>query len=53
MENSPFAVQLEFLSFEELVEWSKKEPEAFFHTAGNFWFWPGHGNMIKGKLLVF
>ena len=32
---------------------SKKEPEAFFHTAGNFWFWTGHGTMIKDKLLVF
>lgn len=32
---------------------SKKEPEAFFHTPGNFWFWTGHGTMIKNKLLVF
>ena len=35
--------------------WDKsgKEPQAFFHTPGNFWFWTGHGVMIKDQLLIF
>ena len=35
--------------------WDKsgKEPQAFFHTTGNFWFWTGHGVMIKDKLIIF
>ena len=35
--------------------WDKsgKEPQAFFHTPGKFWFWTGHGVMVKDQLLVF
>lgn len=32
---------------------TERKPEAFFHIPGNFWFWTGHGIMIKDKLLVF
>lgn len=32
---------------------SGKKPEAFFHTSGEFWFWTGHGAMIKDRLIVF
>lgn len=32
---------------------SGKKPEAFFHQPGKFWFWTGHGVMIKDKLLIF
>lgn len=28
-------------------------PGAFFHQQGDFWYWTGHGTMIKDKLLVF
>lgn len=31
----------------------RKKPEAFFHLPGKFWFWTGHGVMIKDKLLIF
>jgi len=32
---------------------SKKKRQAFFHIPGNFWFWTGHGVMIKDKLIIF
>lgn len=32
---------------------SKKKPQAFFKARGNFWFWTGHGIMLKDKLLLF
>ena len=32
---------------------SKTTPQAFFYIPGNFWFWTGHGVMIKDKLVIF
>ena len=32
---------------------SKKKPQAFFHIPEKFWFWTGHGVMIKDKLIIF
>lgn len=32
---------------------SKEKPQAFFHIPGKFWFWTGHGVMIKDKLIIF
>ena len=32
---------------------SEKSPQSFFHIPGEFWFWTGHGVMIKDKLIIF
>ena len=32
---------------------TKIKPQAFFHTRGKFWFWTGHGVIIKDKLIIF
>lgn len=32
---------------------SQNKPEAFFHEPGKFWYWTGHGVMLKDKLIVF
>jgi hypothetical protein len=32
---------------------SNKKPQAFFHRPGKFWFWTGHGVMLRDKLLIF
>jgi hypothetical protein len=32
---------------------SNKQPKAFFSTHGKFWFWTGHGVMVKDKLIIF
>jgi hypothetical protein len=28
-------------------------PSSFFSDSGNEWYWPGHGIMLEGKLIVF
>ena len=32
---------------------SKKEPDSYFQTKDDTWFWTGHGVMIREKLVVF
>lgn len=32
---------------------SGKEPHSFFPESGQFWFWTGHGVMIREKLILF
>jgi hypothetical protein len=32
---------------------SRKKPQSFFQTQSKFWFWTGHGIMLKDKLLIF
>lgn len=32
---------------------NKLKPAAFFRSTGKFWFWTGHGTMIKDKLIIF
>lgn len=32
---------------------TKKKPHAFFTAKGKFWYWTGHGIMLRDKLLIF
>ncbi len=32
---------------------SRKEPKDFFEIPGDTWFWPGHGMLVKDKLIIF
>jgi len=43
------------LSAEIRFYWGSKndKPASFFSESNGEWYWPGHGIMIKGKLIVF
>ena len=30
-----------------------EKPKAFFELPGSNWFWPGHGTVVKDKLIIF
>lgn len=32
---------------------SRRKPKEFFHNSKKYWLWPGHGTMIRDKLLIF